>query len=185
MKSIEGFHQVTDPSDDICRDECPNAFCNRYEGANENDRQCLRIYYTTTRSCDVGEYKGDVYDSRNSTINKDRNLPICIGTKFTKDVSNERKMFYKRDMSARPEDCDISKGLLPYKSVDVSGNNLNAPRICFRLQPVAKGKPCLVTDTARANGFLAALKISSFSDVKDKNGRDICLVVREVPPRYY
>lgn len=184
MKSIEGFHQVTDPSDDICRDECPNALCVRFEGARENDRQCWKIYYTNTRSCNVGDYRGEVYDSRNSTISKDRNLPICIGIKYTKDVPDNEKHFLKRDMSARP-DCDISKGLMPYEWVDISGRDIDVRKLCMRLQPVAKGKPCLVTETARANGYVATLKINSISDVKDKKGRDICLVIRDYPPYNY
>jgi hypothetical protein len=182
FKKREGFQQVNDPSDDICRNECPNTLCGRFEGGRENDRQCYRIYYTNTRSCNVGDYRGDVYDSRNSTISKDRNLPICIGTKYTRDVPDNQKHFLKRDMNARPEDCDVSRGELPYKHVDISGRDLPARKYCMRLQPVLKGKECMVTETARANGYVAAFKINSFSDVKDsRRDRDICLVVRNYP----
>ena len=180
FKKTEGFQ--IDPNDEVCNSECPDAFCGRFEGARENDRQCWRFYYTTTRSCDVGDYRGEVYDSRNSTISKDRNLPICIGIKYTRETPDDQKMYFKRDMRARPEDCDVSRGELPYKWVDISGRDIDAQKVCLRLQPVYKGKECMVTDTARANGYIFAAKINNFSDVNDSRGdRDICFVARNYP----
>lgn len=177
-KKSEGFQM--NASDQVCKTECQNASCVKY-GEPEKDKYCMRIYYTNTRFCNVGDYRGEVYDSRNSSIRKDKNRPICIGAKFTKDVPNVKKFFFKRDMNARPEDCDTSKGELPYKYVDINGNDTDMPKNCLKLQPVIRGKECKITNTAIANGYVSAVKINSFSDVKDSLNRDICLVVREYP----
>jgi len=132
---------------------------------------CLKLYYAVNNNCNVGDYKGAIYNPTKKFIKTNQNRAICIGTKSQTTGIN---LYLKA--SSNIGTCDANQGEV--KMDMMNNSNRIDGSICFRLQ-YTTNDICIITPSAREAGFRTVIN-SLTSEVKDIGKKSICITNRRI-----